>query len=111
MNFSLIRNALITAACALGIASADVTCGKIEWVYNNVKGNGSFAFKLLTSSGKDASGNPIPASNAYTIGYSQSTSNMAMSQLLTAKTASYNVCVDFPTGNPGSVNSINVMQP
>jgi len=105
------RIAIAALATAFGIASADTTCGKVEWVWTNVKGNGGFVFKLINSTGKDASNNPIPATNNYTVGYNAATSPLVMSQILTAKATNVNLCVDFPTGNPGSVNSINVMQP
>jgi hypothetical protein len=105
------RIALLSLASAIAIASADTTCGKVEWAWTNVKGNGAFAFKLINSTGKDGAGNAIPASNAYTIGYNAATTPISMSQVLTAKAANFNLCVDFPAGNPGSVNSINVMMP
>jgi hypothetical protein len=80
---------------------ADTACGKVEWVWQAATGGGAFAFKLVSGA------------NTYQVNYNSTTSPMLLSNILTAKSGYFNLCVDYTNiaGSTKPVNSVNTMTP
>jgi hypothetical protein len=99
MKKILVSSLIAIAALAASPTHAANECGKIDFVWMAVADAGLFKFKIING-------------NTYKVAYKANVTQIAVSQIMTAKSANFNVCIEYngTTGERDVVN-INVMNP